>query len=342
MAYNYFAETGFEEVANMTTDDVLPHATQPKQTPGIFGQQVNISALFFALLLTFFFVKLLSLLPEKYYFSFAKVVDASSTSAFIVEAPGVSLDRYCEILRKKDFIKGAKYEYVADGGNGPECNVIKPEPVNTSPPENPANQTMENQTPDQAPDLAQDSTQSTVPQATESQAQNPVPEEEREEPEVSEESDFTPEQQEEISVTIRQDGQYFFWLALALKMLPAFVAGFVTYLVFKEDSFLAAPLGIAILAFLLCWPVIALWNSVASADFTGQKNLFFALYASYVAMYYALARLGALSAEVSQKYSLIKTGGWELDVGKVVSTFVASSLTTGLMYLMTQTLAASK
>lgn len=71
-----------------------------------------------------FLIKLTSLLPEKYYFTFSSISGGASSGPFLVDPPGVTGKKYCEILKRNNIDvgklgqqevncsrKGSPYEY---------------------------------------------------------------------------------------------------------------------------------------------------------------------------------------------------------------------------------------
>lgn len=84
----------------------------------------NVLIVFAGAFAVIFLIKLTSLLPEKYYFSFSSLYSGSDAQPFLIDPPGVSGQKFCEILKKNNIDvgqlgkqtvncsrKGSPYEY---------------------------------------------------------------------------------------------------------------------------------------------------------------------------------------------------------------------------------------
>lgn len=233
----------------------------------LFNAKVNLSALVVAALLVFIGVRFLTLLPEQYYFGFAKMVDPYGTSAFLVTPPSVSAEEYTELMERNDYSEFARYEEPEEGGDAQRIDHDA--------------------------------------------------------------------RQLEITEQIIEAGQFNFWTALLLKMVPPFLVGYFLFFVWKEDAMLAVPVGAALTAFLLCWPVVLLWDQAVYDVWGRQRYLFIVLYLAYILLYYHLARLGCIIAKLTLEAGFVRKGKIEVDWGKVISSLLSTGVTAGVTWVVT-------
>lgn len=128
-------------------------------------------------------------------------------------------------------------------------------------------------------------------------------------------------------------------VAFILKLLPPLVAGFFVSVILRPQTPSDVALGAAVVAFLLCWPVIVLWNVVVAEQFRSTWLIMFGLYAAYVFAYYFLAKLGA---QLGLKFAFRGTPGAlaeYVDWNKVLSTTATSLVTSAVVALLTYTYA---
>jgi len=237
----------------------------------LFNMQVNLFALIVTAILVFICMRFLTLLPEQYYFGFAKMVNPYGTSEFLVTPPSVSPDEYAALLERNGYNEFARFEEPAEGG------------------------------------VAQ-----------------PIDRDAR---------------QLEISEQIIAAGQFNFWIAFLLKMTPPFLVGYFLFFVWKEDAILAVPTGAAFTAFLLCWPVILLWEQAVYGVWDKQRYLFIVLYLAYILLYYHLARLGCIASKLTLQAGFVRKGKIEIDWGKIVSSLLSTGVTAGITWIVTMAIA---
>ncbi|HUU73691.1 MAG TPA: hypothetical protein VMW70_13770 [Burkholderiales bacterium] len=240
-------------------------------SPNFWNAKVNLSALVVAAILVFVCVRFLTLLPEQYYFGFAKMVDPYGSSEFLVTPPSVSPEEYEALLERNGYSEFARFEEPEEGSG------VQP--------------------------IDHDS------------------------------------QQLVITEQIIEAGQFNFWIALCLKMLPPFVVGYFLFFVWKEDAVLAVPTGAALTAFLLCWPVVVLWEQAVFDVWDRQRYLFIVLYVAYIVLYYHLARLGCITSNLTLKAGLVRKGSVRIDWGKIVTSLVTTSVTAGVTWVVTMAIA---
>jgi hypothetical protein len=122
-------------------------------------------------------------------------------------------------------------------------------------------------------------------------------------------------------------------------MLPPFVVGYFLFFVWKEDAMLAVPTGAALTAFLLCWPVIVLWEQAVFDVWDKQRYLFVVLYFAYIVLYYHLARLGCITSKLTLQAGLARKGSVRIDWGKIVTSLLSTGVTAGVTWVVTMAIA---
>lgn len=233
----------------------------------MFHARINLSALLVAAILVFIGIRFLTLLPEQYYFGFAKMVDPYRTHEFLVTPPSISHDEYSALLKRNGYSEFARFEEPDNNGE------MKP--------------------------IDHDA------------------------------------KQLDITEQIIDAGQFNFWIALLLKMLPPFLVGYFLYFAWKEDSMLAVPTGAALTAFLMCWPVILLWDQAVYGVWDKQRYLFLVLYLTYILLYYHLARLGCIISKITMQAGFARQGKIEIDWGKSISSLFSTGVTAGITWIVT-------
>jgi hypothetical protein len=251
------------------------HQAEPAGA-GFWKWEVNVPLLAIAVLATVLGAKVLTLLPEEYYFGFAKLVGFNGGQEFLVTPPLVERELYGEILERAGY-RGYR-GFVEEGAS------LDAPPVRLSDQEREARISA-------------------------------------------------------INDQIAAAGLYHFWTSLALKMAPPFVVGLLMFAIVKQAATRVAPLGAGIAAFLLAWPVIALWDTVVNYGWTGQRYLFFILYVAYIALYYHLARLGCYTAGALLRVGVLKAGQVEIDLGKIVSSLISTGITVAVTWVVTTSIA---
>lgn len=239
--------------------------------PNLWNTKISLSAVIVAAILVFVSVRFLTLLPDQYYFGFAKMVDPYSSSEFLVTPPSVSAEEYEALLEQNGYSEFARFEEQEDGGE------VQP--------------------------IDHDSRQLA------------------------------------ITEKIIEAGQFHFWIALLLKMLPPFVVGYFLFFVWKDDAMLAVPTGAALTAFLLCWPVIVLWEQAVFDVWDKQRYLFIVLYLAYIVLYYHLARLGCIFSKLTLQAGLVRKGSVRIDWGKIVTSLLSTGVTAGVTWVVTMAIA---
>jgi hypothetical protein len=216
-------------------------AAPDNQLVDIFAIKINLAAALGCMLAVFIGVKLTSLLPEKLYFSFSKVVTEDQQSPFLIQPPHLREDQVCDALKQEKGIKSL------------QC------------------QTEDEQSSQQPNDQSE---QSNI---------------------GASEEDFKKERKladKAIRLTANQNYLYSL-LGFLIRLAIPLGAGIVIGRFFSTEGFLAAAIGGGLAAFILCWPVIALWNTAVSEDWRDLRKEFIALYILYILLFAFAARLGA-------------------------------------------------
>jgi len=233
----------------------------------LFNTKINLSALLVAAILVFICMRFLTLLPEQYYFGFAKMVDPYGTNEFLVTPPSISHDEYAELLERNSYSEFSRFEEPIEGGE---------------------TQPIDHDT-----------------------------------------------QQLAITEQIIAAGQFNFWVALLLKMAPPFLVGYFLFFAWKEDAMLAVPTGAALTAFLMCWPVVLLWEQAVYGAWDKQRYLFIVLYLTYILLYYHLARLGCIISKLTLQAGFVRESKIEIDWGKTISSLFSTGVTAGITWIVT-------
>jgi hypothetical protein len=208
-------------------------ATPPSRSGlDLLTLNVNLIALLAALLFTVGGVKLTSFLPEKYYFSFAKVVVPGKTTPFLVGAPPYVSDD--ELQKRLDKIPDWKQKQ-CDSEDMPEAN---------------------------------------------SQACEEI-------------------QEREIKNVTQSSGDFLSnMIGFAVRLCIPLLVGFIIGRVFGRPGELAASVGAAMAAVLMCWPVVVLWDIAVTPNFQKMFGQFLLLYLFNGVSFFYMARLGAIFGSV--------------------------------------------
>jgi hypothetical protein len=81
---------------------------------------------------------------------------------------------------------------------------------------------------------------------------------------------------------------------LAIRLCVPLLVGFVIGRSFAQPGELAASVGAAAAALLLCWPVIVFWDLVVTEGFKELYAQFLLLYVLYTVTFFYMARIGAI------------------------------------------------
>jgi hypothetical protein len=111
-------------------------------------------------------------------------------------------------------------------------------------------------------------------------------------------------------------------VGLAIRLCIPLLAGFFVGRIFGLGGQLAAPLGAAAGALLLCWPVIVLWDLVVADPFKKQFGQFLLLYILYCVLFYYMGKIGAM---LGAQTSLIS--GSRINVPKIIESSLGAIVT---------------
>ncbi len=151
--------------------------------------------------------------------------------------------------------------------------------------------------------------------------------------------DINTEEQKVVEKKIQSEPEYKCTAALFFKLLPPFTVGFISIFFFQQSAYKSIPVGAALTAFILCWPVILLWDKIApGTSYEDNKNLFIILYVTYIALYYHAAKFGcALAGKCHQR--LVDNSTFKLEWGKAFVPMVYGSISSFVILIINETIA---
>ena len=111
-----------------------------------------------------------------------------------------------------------------------------------------------------------------------------------------------------------QTGIFSYIIAALARVVPIFVIALIFGAYFGRREVFSISIGAGVLAFLLVWPILLLWDTVVQSQWADYKALFIGMYALYMLAFYAVARSGgligaALSRSVGLRQALDEHGG---------------------------------
>lgn len=93
---------------------------------------------------------------------------------------------------------------------------------------------------------------------------------------------------------ITEGGLANYGVAIAVRVLPVLIFGFVLGILFGRQELFSIALAAAFAAFLLSWPVILLWDTVVQSSWADKKQTFLIFYLLYMVAFFFTARVGAM------------------------------------------------
>lgn len=143
--------------------------------------------------------------------------------------------------------------------------------------------------------------------------------------------------------TLMERDRYLFIPALLIKLAPALFACAIAGFAWPERALDSAPLAAASVAFINCWPMILLWDSVVDRDWQRSKNAFILLYICYIFAYWQIGRLGCQIGLYAKTFSRQDRSTLNIKWGNIAESTLASLLAAGLTAAATWSIAlASK
>lgn len=138
-----------------------------------------------------------------------------------------------------------------------------------------------------------------------------------------------------VASSIVKNDNFSFVVSIILKLMPAFLAGIVVCMASKTQDFMSASFAMGSLAFILCWPVILLWDSVVSSAWQDSKLMFYILYGCYIIGYFTSCYVGC--AIGTKMLSTLDKGMQpiSLDWPKVIGAAISTTLTSLVTALVT-------
>ena len=144
-----------------------------------------------------------------------------------------------------------------------------------------------------------------------------------------------------IRSAIMREDSFVFLPAILLKLIPALAVGILAGLWRPERALFDTPLAAGFVAFLLCWPVIILWDTIVSDTWKPFQWHFYALYLGYVLTYFFAARLGVLLAIWLRKTRVPAGIVTNLDWNNVAATVITTLVTSGFTAIITWSFASA-
>lgn len=254
-----------------------------------FAYNINLSALVLGIFIVIVGYKLLSYLPEKYYFTFSKVIEGHTQKAFFVPPPGVLDSRVCQTLNEYGLIKA---EYIRSSQGERIYACAQEFGIQLA-----------------GYDISIDWYDAGL---------NEVKSDEN----ISKLAEF------EVTSAYRSSGSFNFFIAFLLRMLPAAAAGLFLSQIFGSSAKASATISCSVAAFLFIWPVVLFWDLVVNPSWEIQRNLFFIMYASYIALYGFTGRFFAILGTEFGPY--LRQVPVKIDWGKVATGAVQQVVTAGV------------
>lgn len=106
--------------------------------------------------------------------------------------------------------------------------------------------------------------------------------------------DYTEKVRQEILSDISQSGIPTYVISALARVAPIFLVALVFGIWFGRRDVVSISVGAALLAFLLVWPIILLWDTVVQSQWASYRELFLGMYLLYIIAFFAVARCGAL------------------------------------------------
>ena len=106
--------------------------------------------------------------------------------------------------------------------------------------------------------------------------------------------DYTDKVRQEILSDISQSGIPTYVISALARVAPIFLVALLFGIYFGRRDVLSISVGAALLAFLLVWPIILLWDTVVQSQWANYQELFLGMYLLYIIAFFAVARCGAL------------------------------------------------
>lgn len=111
----------------------------------------------------------------------------------------------------------------------------------------------------------------------------------------------------EILTEASQSGIFNYVVAAIARVMPIFIVALFFGLYFGRREVFSIAVGAGLLAFLLVWPILLMWDTVVQSQWAEYKMLFVVLYLLYVAAFFAVGHSGSLiGAAVTRRFGLQK------------------------------------
>jgi hypothetical protein len=94
-------------------------------------------------------------------------------------------------------------------------------------------------------------------------------------------------------------------IAILLRLAPVLLFGLVAGALIGRTELFSIALAAGLAAFLLCWPLILMWDRLVQTGWTDKRPMFLALYAIYMISFFITARSAALLGAWLQERQLV-------------------------------------
>jgi hypothetical protein len=115
----------------------------------------------------------------------------------------------------------------------------------------------------------------------------------------------TEEVRKEILSDVSQTGIFNYTVSALARVAPIFLIAILFGIYFGRRDVLSIAAASALLAFLLVWPIILLWDTVVQSQWASYREFFLGIYLLYVIAFFAVAQCGALiGAYIGERLTL--------------------------------------
>jgi hypothetical protein len=102
------------------------------------------------------------------------------------------------------------------------------------------------------------------------------------------------EVRQQILSQASQTGIFSYIVAALARVLPIFAVALLFGAYFGRREVTSISVGAGLLAFLLVWPILLLWDTVVQSQWAEYTTLFICIYLFYVVAFFAVAHSGSL------------------------------------------------
>lgn len=106
--------------------------------------------------------------------------------------------------------------------------------------------------------------------------------------------DSTDKVRQEILSDISQSGIPSYIISALARVAPIFLVALLFGIYFGRQDVMSISVASGLLAFLLVWPIVLLWDTVVQSQWAAYREIFLAMYLLYIIAFFAVARCGSL------------------------------------------------